>query len=94
MLFPYCSSIQLESGQSIITVSVETMKCFTDSGRGRGAVLVYIQTREPTNMGAEQQSLELRQYLVGPLTMGKGYDSQLSDFLSSPYIGPGVGTAL
>lgn len=42
-------------------------------------------------MGTEQRSMELRQYLVGPPTIGKGHDSQLSDFLSSPYIGLGVG---
>ena len=45
-------------------------------------------------MGTEQRSLEIRQYLVGPPTMGKGYDSQLSDFLSFSYMGPGVGAAL
>ena len=45
-------------------------------------------------MGIEQRSMELRQYLVGPPTVGKGYDSQLSDFFSSPYMGPGVGTAV
>lgn len=45
-------------------------------------------------MGTEQRSVELRQYLVGPPTIGKGHDSQLSDFLSSPYIGLGVGTTL
>ena len=45
-------------------------------------------------MGTEQRSLELRQYLVGPPTMGKGYDNQLSDFLNSSYMAPGVGTAI
>ena len=45
-------------------------------------------------MGIEQRSMELRQYLVGPPTVGKGYDSQLSDFFNSPYMGQGVGTAV
>ena len=45
-------------------------------------------------MGIEQWSMELQQYLVGPPTVGKGYDSQLNDFFSSPYMGPGVGTTV
>ena len=45
-------------------------------------------------MGTKQRSLEFQQYLVGPLTMKKGYDSQLGDFLSYSYMGPGVGATV
>ena len=45
-------------------------------------------------MGTKQWSLEFQQYLVGPPTMKKGYDSELGDFLSYSSMGLGVGAAV